>query len=250
MACPVCAGADRRLAIVHDGMNLYDCAGCGLLYMDPPPSTVELAQRYADTYKGATESYFTKVDKKLRRSRGRVRAIAAAMPGGARGRRFLDVGCNGGFMVEAARQAGFEAHGLEPDGPALDYARRHFPGNTWWHGLLGQVDLGGLRFDAVYCSEVIEHAPDCQGFAAALSGLLAPEGLLYLTTPDLSHWRRPRDITRWDAFCPPGHCVYFSRTNLTRLLSDHGLRVERFRWAFKPGIKLFARKNPSAASEI
>jgi SAM-dependent methyltransferase len=241
--CPVCAATGARLAVHHQGKTLYECRECALLYLDPPPTPLELAESYADTYSGATQSYFTKVEKKLRRSRGRARDFAAAMPGGqAAGRRFLDVGCSGGFMVEAAREAGFEAHGLEADGPALQFAQHHFPGNTWWHGLLGRVDLGDLRFDAVYCSEVIEHAPDCHGFVAELARLMKPGALLYLTTPDLGHWRRPRDVTRWDAYCPPSHCVYYSRPNLRRLLADHGLEVKRFRWAFKPGIKLFARK--------
>ena len=97
-------------------------------------------------------------------------------------------------------------------------------------------------FDVVYCSEVIEHAPDANRFAASLASLLRPGGVLYLTTPDISHWRRPREMGRWDAYTPPEHCLYFTPVSLARLLDRHGLGVVRRRFAWKPGIKVFARK--------
>ena len=73
---------------------------------------------------------------------------------------------------------------------------------------------------------------------------MAPGAVLYLTTPDISHWRRPRDLRAWVAFKPPMHCLYVSPGNLTLLLERHGLEVFKRRFAFKPGIKLFARKVP------
>jgi SAM-dependent methyltransferase len=108
--------------------------------------------------------------------------------------------------------------------------------------MLEEASFDGERFDAIACSEVIEHAPDCNRFTRALADLLVPGGLLYLTTPDIGHWRRPRDLDRWDAFCPPSHCIYFSPGNLSRLLAKHGLTVAWRAWSLKPGIKLIARK--------
>ena len=109
-------------------------------------------------------------------------------------------------------------------------------------GLLEQVDFAGQQFDLIYCSEVIEHVADCQRFVEILASLMRPGALLYLTTPDMGHWRRPRDLDTWDAWCPPSHCLYFNPQNLAELLQQHGLRVERQRWAFKPGIKFYVRK--------
>lgn len=240
MSCPICSSSASPY-VTHGTHHLVRCQGCDLIYMDPPPAPFEVQAMYADTYNGATGSYFTKVERKLKRSRHRMRRLARMCGGGA-GRSFLDVGSNGGFMVEAAREAGFAAAGLEPDGAAIAWARQHFPNNRYLHGLLEETDFGGERFDAIYCSEVIEHAPDCNRFMAALAAALKPGGLLYLTTPDISHWRRPRDIAKWDAFCPPSHCIYFSPANLTRLLDQHGFSVEWRALSFKPGIKLIARK--------
>lgn len=248
MPCPICQ-AGTEPYITQGENHLVRCQGCGLVYMDPPPAPMDVQAMYADTYNGATGSYFTKVDRKLKRSRHRMRRLAR-MSGGGAGRSFLDVGSNGGFMVEAAREAGFKAAGLEPDGAAIAWAKQHFPHNRYLHGLLEETDLGGEQFDAIYCSEVIEHAPDSNRFVAALAAALKIGGLLYLTTPDIGHWRRPRDITQWDAFCPPSHCIYFSPANLTRLLQRYGFKVEWRALSFKPGIKLIARKQHEAQSAV
>jgi hypothetical protein len=98
-------------------------------------------------------------------------------------------------------------------------------------------------FNVVYCSEVIEHVTDLNAFVGAMAQLMNPGGVLYLTTPDISHWRRPKRLESWDGFGPPGHCVYFSPGNLTQLLANHGLKVFHRQFAWKPGIKLFARKS-------
>ena len=245
-ACQVCGAAERRHFIHHQGMDLYECAACGLVYLDPMPSAAESRAFYTDAYQGATSGYFAKVEGKLRRSRGRVRQLLRRLPKGA-GRRFLDVGCSGGFMVEAAREAGFEAWGLDLDPVSIAYARAHYAQNQYFHGPLEDFEPR-VMFDAVYCSEVIEHLGDANAFAAGLARLMVPGAVLYLTTPDMGHWRRPKDLTTWDAFCPPAHVLYFNRQNLTRLLAKHGLTVIARRFAWKPGLKLFVRRVGSAAA--
>ena len=218
-------------------MELFECAACGLVYLDPMPEPAALDQLYSDAYDGASEGYFRKVPQKMRRARGRMRQIAALVPRG----RFLDVGCNGGFMVEAARERGFEAHGVDLDPVSIAWAKDHYPGGEFFAGRIEDYQTGA-PFDAVYCSEVIEHVHGANAFLAAIAARMRPGAVLYLTTPDISHWRRPRDITRWDGFCPPAHCLYFNPDNLTRLLDRHGLGVFRRLPAFKPGIKLLARR--------
>ena len=241
--CQICGGAASARFATRGDIELFRCDGCGFVFMLPPPDAAMLEALYADTYRGATQSYFTKVEAKLRRSRGRIRRLIRFLADREpRGKRFLDIGCNGGFMVEAARETGFAATGLEPDGAAIAWARRHYPDNRYVHGLLESTPLEPSSFDAAYCSEVIEHAPDANRFAAALAGCLKPGGIVYLTTPDISHWRRPRDLDRWDAFCPPAHCVFYGPRNLATLLAKHGLLVVHRAIAFKPGIKLIARR--------
>ena len=240
LSCPVCGAPAQQPFRRRDEMQLYECPQCRLVHLFPMPDAAAL---YHDTYDGASTGYFTKVPAKEKRARGRMAQMVRALGRDPHGLDFLDIGCNGGFMVEAARLAGFNATGLEPDSAAVRHAQAHYPKNIFINGLLEQVDLAGRQFDLIYCSEVIEHVADCQLFTRILASLMRPGALLYLTTPDMGHWRRPRDLDTWDAWCPPSHCLYFNPRNLTMLLQQHGLRVERRRWAFKPGIKFYVRKD-------
>ena len=99
--------------------------------------------------------------------------------------------------MEAARETGFSAHGIELDGASLDYARKNFPGNDYFQGTVQQYQTT-MQFDVVYCSEVIEHVSDVNSFLSAIAQLMKPNALLYLTTPDIGHWRRPKNIYEWD----------------------------------------------------
>ena len=268
--CQLCRGESHRLLAEKGIYRAWQCTDCSFVHATPLPTAEELVLNYADQYQGATCGFFSKVESKMRRMRRRISWLdwhLAARRGGRLNQvkqiegkaregkareegkekdqplRFLDIGASGGFMVECARQLGYESYGLEPDGPSVAYARKHYPDNIFYHGFLEQVDLGGLIFDAVYCSEVIEHAPDINHFAMKLAECLVPGGLLYLTTPDIGHPLRPKDLTRWEAFTPPGHCCYFNQDTLTRLLNQHGFTLHRRRWSFKPGLKVLAVYN-------
>jgi len=208
------------------------------------PGPEALAALYHDAYDGAKSGYFAKPDAKMRRSLIRLRILRRyAKPGG----NFLDIGCNGGFMVEAARQSGFAAWGLDPDAVSIGYARAHFPQNQYFQGLISDFDPrdkngAPVRFSAAYCSEVIEHVPQPQAFLRDIFRLLLPGGALYLTTPDISHWRRPRQLAQWDGFCPPGHLIYFNPDNLIALIRRCGFELVTRRPAWKPGVKLIVRR--------
>lgn len=238
LPCQICAEGRHKLFYERGEIRLFECQGCGLICLDPLPRPQEVAVIYHDQYDSSTTGYFAKVEKKMRRSRQRVAQLKRYVLGG----RFLDIGCNGGFMVEAAREAGFETFGVELDPVSIEYARKHYPNSTYFLGRIEDFAKEKVGFDAVYCSEVIEHIPDLNSFVSAVARVMKPGAILYITTPDISHWRRPRNLESWDGFDPPAHCIYFSPANFKRLLAKHGLHVFRRQFAWKPGIKFFARK--------
>ncbi len=234
--CQVCNSAQIR-DYHRDGRGaLFECTECGFVFLHPIPEAGALAALYEQENIGA--GYLRKVPAKMRRARARIALLRRQ---GAAGR-FLDVGCNGGFMVEAAREAGFAAQGLDPDTISVEWARARYPRNQYAVATLEQFAAHNpAPFDAVYCSEVIEHVPDCNVFMDGLKELLRPGGILYLTTPDIRHWRRG-PLVGWDGYKPPEHCLYFSPGPLRRLLGSHGFRIVRWRWTLKPGIQVLAAR--------
>lgn len=240
--CPVCGVAARAAETQHKAMLLWRCEGCGSVYMDPPPTDADRHAMYDDPYAGAQVGYYSKKEKKLRRLRKRARMLDAVVT--TPGKKFLEVGCSGGFMVEAMRERGYDAYGLDPDGPGVEFARQEFPQNTYFVGLLEEVEARGElgQYDAIYCSEVIEHVPRPAPFVAAIARHLVKGGVLNVTTPDVAHWNKPKDITQWNEFCPPSHCTYFTPKGLRTIFEAHGLEVFRHRFNWKAGIQFYARK--------
>lgn len=241
--CPICTSTVQQPFAEKNGCTIVRCA-CGFVFQSPLPGSDETTALYDDAYTGTTAGYFAKIDKKMRRSRRRARRLRRIDP--SAGPRFLDVGASGGFMLAAAREAGFDVQGIELDPRSVAYAQQHYPDCPVFHGSVERYleahsgEAGA--FDMIYCAEVIEHVPDVNGFVAAIAALMKSDGRLYLTTPDVGHWRRPKDIQRWDAFDPPAHCLYFDKTSLAALLAKHGLRIVRRDIALKPGLKLLAAR--------
>ena len=102
----------------------------------------------------------------------------------------------------------------------------------------------GGDFDLVYCSEVIEHVPDVGHFVRQLAALVAPGGVLLLTTPDSGHKRVRNDMLHWETVRPPEHLTLFTRAGVRATLAPHFHRVVILPNA-KPGVQALAFKKNS-----
>ena len=237
--CRGCRGRNMAPAGEKNGFYLLTCADCGTTVTNPYPSDAELAAFYSQYH--MNESYLGKSAAKLRRGTSRVKRMMRQKPPG---RKFLDVGCSLGFVVKAAETLGLEGHGIDIDPAAVELAK-HQHGPACHFEAISIQDLaarGGAAFDMVYLSEVIEHVRDPEDFIAHVSAVMRPGAVAYVTCPDGGHFRTPGRITDWKMVHPPEHLTYFTRDGMTRLLARHGLTAFRFQWAFKPGMKVLARK--------
>jgi SAM-dependent methyltransferase len=239
--CRGCKGTSLSYIGEKNGFGILRCETCRTAMVDRYPSNEELIAFYSNYHK--TGNYQKKAATKIRRGAGRIRRMMALKPPG---KRFLDVGCNAGYVVEAARQLGLEAHGIDIDAGSVQAAKDAYKA-TFEVIPVEERAKRGDKFDMIYTSEVLEHVRDPDGFIAAIGQLLSPRGVLYVTAPDGAHFRTPKDFLSWDKVFPPEHLTYFSRKGVTALLARHGFAVEKFQIAFKPGLKLFAR---SAATVI
>jgi len=215
--------------------DIVSCKSCKLASVQTPPSSEALGRFYDAYY--ASDMYGTKREKKIKRAAKRVRRLAAL----TKGRRFLDVGSNLGYAVEGARLMGFEAQGIEIDSEAVTAAKADFPQNTYTCATVEEFSETGQQFDVVYCSEVIEHAVDFVSFAEALLKLIAPGGLLYLTTPAGDHRKTPKPLVSWVQVKPPEHLTWFGRAHLKRMFQKPGYKLH-FTWNIKPGHKIIVRR--------
>jgi SAM-dependent methyltransferase len=137
--------------------------------------------------------------------------------------RLCDVGCADGQFIEMAQVAGWESSGIELNPPAVARARKR--GATVYEGALEDLnDLPWGTFDVVTCWDVLEHTPTPSLFAHRLSRLVAPGGLLVITTLNwASLVRRVRGM-RWSMIADE-HFTYWTRNALRRLLERENMEL-------------------------
>jgi 2-polyprenyl-3-methyl-5-hydroxy-6-metoxy-1,4-benzoquinol methylase len=203
------------------------------------PSNQELGDFYKQYY--ANEKNKRNSSKKVRRWWRKLLPLKLLVRGGS----FLDLGCNTGFAVEAARRLGFEATGYDLSNEAIELARSTYGQCAFNLGTASDASEKGLRYDAVLCAEMIEHLTELKAFSKAISILVKPGGVLYLTTPDAGRYGNPKDLLAWKEVCPPEHLIYFGRKQVEQLLVSAGFRVLFFMPVFhKSSIRVLARKLP------
>ena len=145
-------------------------------------------------------------------------------------------------MVKAATEAGFEAWGVDIEAEGIAYGSDTLGLSRLTCGVLEAQRYAAASFDVISVYDVIEHVPDLNRFVAELARILAPQGVIDIGTPDIGHWRVPRELARWNELKPSEHLYYFNRRTLARLLARHGLRIVRKRLALKPGLKVLVTR--------
>lgn len=232
-ACCLCGSADPAPLVVardllqgHPGhFTFVRCRRCGHVYLDPRLSNAELARLYTAeyaAYAGAIEDEPSRFQR-WNRAYGvakRCRMVTDDHPPG----RLLDVGCGTGVFLDAMRQRGWEAQGVEPSSAAAGMARQRF-GLDVYNGELTEARFPDASFDAVTLWYVIEHVPDPNAVLAEVARVLRPGGILVMSAPNLDAADRFLFGPRWIGWDPPRHLNVFSARALERLMARHGLSV-------------------------
>jgi SAM-dependent methyltransferase len=173
-ACPLCgAGLDPRQGFAFGAQDYARCAGCGAAVATPFPGAAGIGAFYREEYHGACGH----AEGSARR-RAMLRRLLARIPRRTPGR-LLDAGCGAGHLLALARDAGWEAVGVEPSAEARD---RY--GLEVLAGLLEDVPLPDACFDVVRLVNVLDQAPRPARLLATAHRVLRPGGLLLVRVPN------------------------------------------------------------------
>ena len=184
------------------------------------PAPSELLEYYETAYREGSYKPFVETDGMLaRRAGSRLGQVLPYVDPG----RWLDVGSSTGEFVSAAIAQGFEATGIELAAHAV--ARAQEAGRPVVQSSIETFE-SPHPFETVTAFDVIEHVTDPRKFLDHLHGLVSPDGVLVLTTPNTKSLSRRLMGSRWYFYLPQEHLFLFTRRNLCSLLETSGFDVQ------------------------
>jgi len=225
--CNLCAGRKVRPLYEMDGFHIVQCVACKLKYVAEELKPEQLNEYYGEPYYTGAQSkgyadYIGSRDSRKRHFRSLIPTLKRHLNVGSP--HVLDVGCAAGFFLEVAHEEGWEAQGIELSSFAAEYARSRL-GLKVFTGTLAEAAFPPESFDLITLWDVIEHVPDPLAVLTEARRVLRRDGLVVLSTGDISGATASIYGRRWRLLAPPGHLFYFSRRTLFALLRQTGFEV-------------------------
>ncbi len=182
--------------------------------------------------------------------------LGEQLPAGAR---VLDVGCGNGVISRHLGRLGFRVTGIDVSERTIEKARtiNPLPNVEFITKSAEELVAEGTRYDAVICSEVLEHLDNPGALLSVLHSSLSETGKLIVTVPN-GHGPRERFVTKpvlrarrrngwlWRTvvgakklFGYSGttvqsdadnldHVQFFSKQDLEKLSASHQFKITRF----------------------
>jgi len=226
--CESCGAAEfspiRRWNGVSD---IVRCLDCGLQFVSPLPDEDYLRQLYEDEMRGrgdASAYYLTYIRERTERRasyekqyRSRLKRIERFAP--ERGK-LLDVGCGGGFFLQAARARGWTPHGIDIVPEFIRFAREELKIEAADCASLAGNRFADGRFDVVTLWDLIEHLRQPLACLREINRILRPGGQVVIWTPNVENAVYAGD--RWYGYNINQHLYFLSSRTLGRLLARSG----------------------------
>jgi SAM-dependent methyltransferase len=241
VSCTLC-GSDavcwsrqiRDHARIDSSYTLVKCASCGLVYLNPRPDYEEILARSP-----AYQSMMDEMLEKLRASwvgRLGLRLMRDARTRTTPGGRLLDIGCARGDFALRMSTLGWEAHGIELDGEAAQFASEV----RGLRVLQGRAEdrlpeYGRESFDLVTMWHVLEHVEDPSRVLAEVHRVLRPGGRVVVEVPNYDSLISAMLGKYWYSLEPPFHLTHFTPATLRRMLEIRDFRSVQLRGEPEPG---------------
>lgn len=204
--------------------HFVKCDDCGLERISPQPSNETLAKIYGEHYYDAwglqdNEQVVAGLKKRT------FKYVLNKLAGHGK---LLDCGAATGFLLEVAKDLGYEPYGLELSEFGANAIAEKFGKDRVFCGELQVAKWPGVdKFDAITMCDYIEHVRDPRQTLELARGLLRDDGTLAITTPDAGSPSRKVLGNGWTHY-KIEHLFYFNKANLERLLLDVGFSSVKF----------------------
>lgn len=210
-----------------DKFNLVRCLNCGLIYLNPRPSPIDIASFYPTNYspyRQAVEDERSRLMRWFRQRKLTQRRKIVEKYSNRKYGQLLDVGCATGLFLNEMAQAGWQVRGVELTESAVEYARTRFNLDIY-HGRLIDAPYPPSSFDVISFWDALEHTYSPMTTLTKTAELLRTDGLIAINVPN---WESPdRDWfgAHWIGLDPPRHLYVFTQDVLEQMLHKNKFEV-------------------------
>lgn len=220
-----------------DGYDYLRCNRCGLIYIDHLGQTEKLYTAYSGGLLKSLRRRLMAPFRQFSQARHFEESMARAhkiftfaachaAPAAEAQRKYLDIGCNKGFLLATAIEQGWDVYGEElvpeltaPFCNTYKQYRDHIH-----NGRFADVrpDFQDNMFDLITAIDVIEHFEDVISDMEGIFEILKPGGAFVIQTPDAACEQAGRLGGEWGALKPLEHLHLFSADNLKSFAEQIG----------------------------
>lgn len=166
----------------------------------------------------------------------------------------LDIGCGGGLLCEPLARMGANVTGVDASEKNISIASLHAEqmgvAVDYRHGTAEALAAAGKQYNIVTALEIVEHVADVEAFLQAVSALVKPGGMLFMSTLNrtaksyataiigaeyLLRWL-PRGTHHWRKFLKPSELILPLEQLGIRTLDLQGMAYDPFNasWSLNP----------------
>jgi SAM-dependent methyltransferase len=243
LSCPICDSGDYSLKYkawvdVSDPKLLYGaasgiagtqdivaCNNCSLLYENPRYDESVILQGYMESDEEGHDSQYPMRVKSFLNALKKNKAFIPAA-----GSKVLDIGTAGGAFLDAAKEYGYDAWGMEPSAYLVEQGKNR--GLQIEQGTIEDNQFEKNSFDMICLWDVIEHLTDPKGSLRIIRDLLKPDGVLLINYPDIDTWQA-RLFGKRFWWIISVHLTHFSPKTITEICNLTGYETVRFKPYFQ-----------------
>ena len=220
---------------IGESKDIVQCKGCSLTYCYPRNTGESMLDIYESNYwqEYQTQVGELRIDERRqefeRISEERISYIEEFAAHG----KFLDVGCCRGFLVNAARNRGFEAYGIDLNEKDIEDGIRDYVIDIEKSFLEDYSEYG---FDVITSFNVLEHVSNPLNMLLEKKKRLKKSGLIVVGTHDIECANHKKEKENWKHIIPNEHLYFFSISTLKKLGEKAGLKMIYYNKPIENGI--------------
>ena len=226
-SCLICEGRRFRTLRVLPKCNwpIVKCKNCGFIFNQALLSAEDIAPLYKDGYFDHYRevSYDELAESKRLVGRQYIKDVFNYKQKG----RLLELGCASGFLLDEAKDLGFEPFGVEISDQAKKAKAK---GHNIYKGVLEEFKFPDNYFDVVISVNTLEHTTDPLWTLKELRRILKRDGICIISVPN--HIKNDLLKIGYHKDFAPVHLSYFTPKTFKKLIQKADFKIIKIKSDF------------------